>query len=143
MKDRPQDVDLIIPMIPEMELTATKTAEAIGEFMRLEPDQIDEIKFALIEACINAFEHSRSEEGRVNINFEIGTDALTIQISDRGQGFDLTQARGELEKRHEQGEGRRGWGLKIMEELMDEVEIESSGEGTTISLVKRRRQEKT
>ena len=76
-------------------------------------------------------------EGRVNINFEIGQDALTIHISDRGQGFDLTQARGELERRHEQGESRRGWGLKIMEELMDEVEIESSVEGTTITMVKR------
>ena len=39
MEDKSNEVDLIIPMIPEMELTATKTAEAVGEFMRLDHDK--------------------------------------------------------------------------------------------------------
>jgi len=138
MEDKAKDVDLIIPMIPEMELTAARTAEAIGEFMKLDPDAIDEIKFALIEACINAFEHSQSEEERVSINFEIGEEELTIQITDRGQGFDLGQVREAMQKRREGGERRRGWGLTIMEELMDAVQVASNEHGTTITMVKRR-----
>ena len=132
------DVELIIPMIPEMELTASKTAEAVGEFMKLGRDRIDEIKLALIEACINAFEHSGSADGRISIQFEIGAEAVTIRITDRGQGFDLSQVRDELEGRHAAGKRTRGWGLKIMQELMDEVRVESGKGGTTITMVKRR-----
>ena len=137
MKDRPSDVDLIIPMIPEMEVTASKTAGAVAEFMKLDADQVDEIKIALIEACINAFEHSQSQDGRVSINFDVGDRGLTIRITDRGHGFDLTRVQERLEERREEGQRHRGWGLRIMQELMDEVEIDSDERGTTITMVKR------
>ena len=137
MSKNSTDVDLVIPMIPEMELTASTTAEAVGNFMRLNSDQIDEIKIALIEACINSFEHSQSQNRRVNINFEISSEQLTIQISDEGQGFDLDQVRTEIKDRRDKNE-KRGWGLKIMQELMDEVRVESGDKGTTITMVKYR-----
>ena len=133
-----RDVDLSIPILPEMELTAMKTAEAVGEFMNLDQTKIEEVKVALIEACINAFEHSRSEDGRVDISFDIGDDGLAITISDDGQGFDLEDAQAETEERRSGGDRKRGWGLTIMKELMDEVTIESSEKGTTLTMVKRR-----
>jgi serine/threonine-protein kinase RsbW len=136
-KKKPRAVDLKIPMLPEMELTATQTAEAVARFAGLDTDQTEEVKLALIEACINAFEHSKSKDGRININFEIGEEQLTIHISDRGQGFDLKQVQDQLQQRHGRGE-HRGWGLKIMKELMDEVKIDSNEQGTTITMVKRR-----
>jgi anti-sigma regulatory factor (Ser/Thr protein kinase) len=46
--------------------------------------------------------------------------------------------RQELDKRHQDGQWRRGWGLKIMEELMDELHVESEEHGTKITMVKRR-----
>ena len=52
------EVDLKIPMLPDMELAAAKTAEAMAEYAHFSEDEIEEIKMALIEACINAFEHS-------------------------------------------------------------------------------------
>ena len=131
-------VDLTIPMLPEMELAATKTAEAVANFMKLEQDKVEEIKMALIEACINAFEHSQSKDRRVFINFDIGEQDLTIQITDTGQGFDPEAMRAEVVKRRERGESRRGWGLKIMEELMDEVKFQSDQNGTAITMVKHR-----
>lgn len=135
--ERSRDVDLRIPIIPEMELTATQTAEAVGKFMGLDQDKIEEVKMALIEACINAFEHSHSKDGRISITFEIGEGELTLHISDQGQGFDLKQVREKLQTRRERGE-HRGWGLTIMEELMDEVRIDSNEHATTITMVKRR-----
>ena len=142
MADKPKKVekkvDLTIPMVPEMELAATRTAEAVAEFMRMDEDKIEEIKMALIEACINAFEHSQSKDRRVFIDFDIGDDELTIRISDRGQGFDPAFAREEVVHKRERGESRRGWGLKIMEELMDEVAVQSDEHGTAITMMKRR-----
>ena len=138
MTEPKSEIKLIIPMIPEMELMASTMAEAVAGFMKLDPDTVDEIKLAIIEACINAIGHSTSEDQCVSVNFEIQEDSLTIQISDFGQGFDVGPVRQELDKRHQDGQRKRGWGLKIMEELMDEVHVESGEQGTKITMVKRR-----
>ena len=138
-KQKPdRSIDLTIPMLPEMELAATKTAEGVAQFMGLAEDKLEEIKMALIEACINAFEHSRSKDSHVTINFTFDENALTIQISDTGQGFDPSKAKEEVVQRRERGESQRGWGLKIMEELMDKLEIQSNENGTIITMVKER-----
>ena len=133
-----QKVDLSIPMVSEMELAASRTAEAVAEFMRMDQDKVEEIKLALIEACINAFEHSQSKDQRVYINFEVNGEELTVRITDKGQGFDPGQAREAVLRRRERGETRRGWGLKIMEGLMDTVAIRSDADGTVVTMTKRR-----
>ena len=51
-------VELKLPILPNMELIATQTAEVIANHMDLSEEQSGEISMALIEACINAFEHS-------------------------------------------------------------------------------------
>ncbi len=138
MTDRPTRVDLNIPAVPDMELTATQTAEAVGHFMKLQPDRIEEVKLALIEACINAIEHSQSKDGRLQIDFEITTEALTIVIADRGHGFDVKTVQEQLDRRRQSGQRQRGWGLRLMEEMMDKVDVRSDQSGTTITLVKYR-----
>ena len=61
-----------------------KTAEAVREFMHLDRNKGGEVKDALIEACINAFENSSSDVGRADINFDSKDDGLPIAISDDG-----------------------------------------------------------
>ena len=73
-------VDLKIPMLEDMELAATKTAEAMAEYLSFDQDKTDEIKLAIIEATLNAFEHSSSKERFVEINFEAKNNELTIKI---------------------------------------------------------------
>ena len=131
-------VDLTIPMLPEMEVAATKTVEAVAQFSGLSEDKTEEVKLALIEACINSFEHSRSKDQVVRINFKVEDDALRILISDSGRGFDLGEARATVAEKRRSGEQKRGWGLKIMEGLVDEVRVHSGDKGTTILLVKHR-----
>ncbi len=137
MGERPTHVDLSIPALPRMELTATQTAEAVGQFMHLPTEQIEEVKMALIEACINAIEHSDATDGRVQIDFQIASDALTVVITDRGRGFDVPTVQQQLDQRRQRGR-RRGWGLRLMQEMMDAVEVHSDDRGTTITMVKRR-----
>lgn len=120
-----------------MELAASKTVEGIGELLGLDRDQTDAVKLAVVEACINAFEHGRGSDDRVRIRFELGAERLTVQVSDRGAGFDVPGVRGALDRRHEQGERHRGWGLKIIEGLVDEVRIDAGPDGTTVTMVKR------
>jgi len=131
-------VDLAIPMLPEMELAASRTAEAVASFAGLSEIKTEEVKLALIEACINAFEHSWSKDQVVRINFRVEPDALKIMISDSGRGFDVEEARARVDGRRRRGEKMRGWGLTIMQELMDEATIRSDDTGTVITLVKNR-----
>ena len=131
-------VELSIPMLPQMELTASQTAEAVGAFMNLAEEKVEEVKLALIEACINAFEHSQAKDRRLQIDLEAGEKELVVKVSDRGHGFDIVSVREDLDRRRSDGNKKRGWGLELMRQLMDEVDLQSGSDGTTITLVKRR-----
>ena len=131
------NVDLSIPMLPDMELTAITVAESLGVFIGLDTNKIDEVKMALIEACINAFEHSKSAEQRINLNFQITDKGMTISINDGGDGFDLDEAMARIKEKRNKGE-KRGWGLTLMSELMDEVEVDTCETGTLVTMTKYR-----
>jgi len=131
------NVNLTIPMMPDMELTAITVAESLGVFIGLDTDKIDEVKMALIEACINAFEHSNSKERRINLNFQISDEGMVISISDGGEGFDIEEALERIALKRNKGE-KRGWGLTLMSELMDEVEVDSTEAGTVVKMTKYR-----
>ena len=136
-----QEINLSIPSMPRMELAATAQAEALGEFMSLGRDKIDEVKLAIVEACINAFEHAGPVSDRVDLRFRIvngpeGREGLEVTVVDRGRGFDPDLVEEPIMERKLRGGNRRGWGLKIIESLMDEVAIRSSNGGTTIVMRK-------
>jgi serine/threonine-protein kinase RsbW len=134
----PREINLTIPIIPSMEVAATQTAEAVLRFMDFGEDQIDEVKHALIEGCINAFEHSLSQEGNVYITFIMDQDELKVLIRDFGRGFAVeTIEKPELSKKIG-GAHKRGWGLLMMETLMDSVLFASGPEGTQLTMTKKR-----
>ncbi len=131
------EIELVVPILPDMELTASKTAQAVAEFMKLDDEKTAEVTMALIEACINAFEHGKSEENHIYIRFIMNPESMVIQIKDKGAGFDTSKIEiPEIGKKiHSQR--KRGWGLKLMRELMDEVTIDSGEDGTIITMVKK------
>ena len=138
MADEDNNVDLSIPMQPDMEVIATSVAESMGVFMGLEENKVDEVKIAIVEACINAFEHSKSEERRIDVSFSIDDSALTININDGGSGFDMDEAMAKIAEKRSEGIGDRGWGLTLIYELMDEVSIASTPKGTLVKMLKYR-----
>ena len=74
------EVDLKIPMVPDMELAAAKTAEAMAEYAHFSDDEIEEIKMAIIETCINAFEHSESMDRNVYISFHVDKKRWLLRL---------------------------------------------------------------
>ena len=129
-------VELKLPIIPNMELIATQTAEVIARHMNLDDEQSGEISMALIEACINAFEHSKSDNN-VFIHFLIEEDSLVVKVIDQGIGFDKTKVEiPKIENKIGKEERKRGWGLQLIQELMDSVEFESNSDGTTVTMKK-------
>ena len=137
MKGSSPVVELKLPVLPDMELSATKTAEIVAKHMELGEEKSAEISMALIEACINAFEHSDSNK-QIEIHFRIKGDELEIQVTDKGKGFDESEVK--IPKIEEKigSDYKRGWGLQLIKELMDTVEFESSSEGTTVTMTKKK-----
>ncbi len=137
-KNIPAEVELVIPILPSMELAATKTAQAVADYLDLDEEKTAEVTMALIEACINAFEHGKGAENNVYIRFILEEEALIIEIKDKGKGFDSEKVeKPDIDKKLH-SKSKRGWGLQLMRELMDEVVIESSDTGTTIKMTKKR-----
>ena len=137
MKGSSPVVELKLPVLPDMELSATKTAEIVAKHKELGEEKSAEISMALIEAWINAFEHSDSNK-QIEIHFRIKGDELEIQVTDKGKGFDESKVK--IPKIEEKigSDYKRGWGLQLIKELMDTVEFESSSEGTTVTMTKKK-----
>ncbi|MDA1345230.1 MAG: ATP-binding protein [Bacteroidetes bacterium] len=131
-------VELKLPILKNMELVATQTSEVVSKHMNLSDDQAGEISMALIEACINAFEHSESKS-EIYIHFMISDDQLTIKVIDKGKGFDSSKIKiPEIENKINSNERKRGWGIMLIKELMDSVDFESDHTGTTLTMVKKK-----
>ena len=135
---KPPKVELTLPIIADLELAATKTAEVVAKHMNLDDEKSAEIGMALIEATINAFEHSGSDSENVEIHFVIQGDTLVIKVTDKGKGFDPSKVKIPNIEEKLRSDKKRGWGLKLIQELMDTVEFESTPEGTTVTMTKKK-----
>ena len=133
MKKSSPVVELKLPVLPDMELSATKTAEVVAKHMELSEEQSAEISMALIEACINAFEHSGSDK-----KIEIQDNKNFPDLIIKGKGFDKSKVKIPKIEEKLTSDRKRGWGLQLIKELMDTVEFESSIEGTTVTLTKKK-----
>ncbi len=135
---------LILPMGDDNELLAATTVEQIARRLNFSPEAINQIKTAIVEACINAAEHSLSPDRKIYQRFRVENDKLVITISSRGivppniQGH-IEEKRGvqlRPDDNSDEAQQRRGWGLKLIKTLMDEVEFERVDEGTSLRMTK-------
>lgn len=143
MKERniiQEEVTVTIPMKRNMELAVMDLAASMGRLANLQEDQIDEVRMALIEACLNAFEHSKSSDKKVHIKFLVRDDSLEITVKDYGIGFNPENVEVPDIQKKLKNLRKRGWGLKIIETMMDSVKIDSHKGRTKIVMIKKGKQ---
>lgn len=125
------EYEIVVPMGEDTELIAAHAVEEVAKRRNFPPKAINQIKTALVEACINATEHSLSPDRKIYQKFTVDKNKIVITVSNRG--IRLTDRATTI---NELGSGRRGWGLNLMKGLMDEVKIEQVDDGTRISMTK-------
>jgi len=135
------DFEMVVPMGGDYELIAAHTAEQIARRLNFTPSAINQIKHAVVEACINASEHSLSPDQKIYQRFRVESDKLVITISSRGiVPPEVAASIGDLPAtaagESEIPGSRRGWGLKIIRTLMDEVDFEPVDDGTCLRMTK-------
>jgi len=127
---------MVVPMGEDNELIAASTAEQIAKRLTFRPEAINQIKTAVVEACINAFEHSFSPDRKIYQRFRLESDRLVVTISSRGVVPTNLNGASSRPDTNEAAEERRGWGLKLIRTLMDEVEFEKVDDGTSLRMTK-------
>lgn len=132
------EFEMVIPMGEDTELIAAQTVEQIARRVHFRPEAINQIKTAVVEACINAAEHSLSPDRKIYQRFVVEDDKLVVTVASRGvvpahlSGQNGQDAAADSRA----GKARRGWGLKLIRTLMDEVEFERVDDGTQLRMTK-------
>ncbi|MBV9242853.1 MAG: ATP-binding protein [Acidobacteria bacterium] len=130
--DAVTNYEITVAMGEAGEMIAARTVGEIAEKHNIPAKTAAQIKTALVEAMINAAEHSLSPDQRIELSFQVTSDTITITVRNRGLKLTnhmLSQIEGPSE--------RRGWGLKLIRDLMDEVRVEPTDDGTMFVMVKR------
>jgi len=135
-----RQLELTLPMVEDIEIAAARAAANFAREIGMSGERVDELTHAIIEACINAREHSGCADNRIYLRFvgtslADGTPRLDVWVTDHGKGFNPDEARS---RRPAAGTAhKRGRGLQLIEAHMDEVDISTSQDGgTTIHMVK-------
>ncbi len=128
-------------LAPEMELKVRACACEMAESICMSTDKVEEVGMAVVEACINAVEHSGAADGKLDLELVVLGSAetpiaLRITIRDRGRGFDPSRVSKPSVDTSLQSLRKRGWGLTIIQGLMDEVDVLSSEDGTSVVMKK-------
>jgi len=87
------------------------------------------IKSAFGEAVANAIEHGSEPGDPIDLHAAVEDDSLVLSVHDRGMFIPRVEPRGDLPE--------RGRGLAFIDEMMDEVEVHPTTEGTEVRLGKR------
>ena len=131
-------VQVKIPSLARYIGVARQAVDAVGEQVRLSPDERAAVRLAVGEACNNAvfYAHPKPDipVGCVVVACRVHADALEIDVTNEGNGFhpDLGQAMPDVLAEH-------GRGMVLMEMLMDSVEYLSEQGNTVVRMRKRLR----
>jgi len=105
----------------------------------LDDEAVLEWRLLAEEVLTNVFEHAGlAAGGSVELELELGPDAVRLVVSDDGRPFDplAPAAKGSAPPVPERGEG--GLGLVLLRALADELVYERLGERNVLRLTRRR-----
>jgi anti-sigma regulatory factor (Ser/Thr protein kinase) len=129
-----------LPSAPGNERQAMELVERAVAGVGLPPTRLERLKTAVAEATMNAMEHGNEyrPDRPVSIRVLRSADRLRVQVTDRGDAGELANAEEpDLEAKLEGRQKPRGWGLFLIEKMVDEARVTGEGGGRTVELVLR------
>jgi serine/threonine-protein kinase RsbW len=137
-------VELNIPSNPVFERVVRASAAEVGSAFGFSEERIEDLKLAISEAVNNAIDHGNAREASklVAVVFEIDGEKLEIRISDEGPGVERVDVSRRVVDEANLDAGRlRGFGMYLISELVDDLEVSSSHRGTVLTLRLYRREQ--
>jgi serine phosphatase RsbU (regulator of sigma subunit)/anti-sigma regulatory factor (Ser/Thr protein kinase)/predicted ester cyclase len=133
--------DFTVPSEPGNERPAMeKVADAV-KGLPLSEQRLDRLKTAVAEATMNAMEHGNRYDPEVPVRIQVWLlkERLLVRIIDRGSGpLSSLPAKGpDLEAKLEHAQTPRGWGVFLIERMVDEVRVSGNPDHHTLELIMR------
>jgi serine/threonine-protein kinase RsbW len=134
MAERLVKMQMTIPPIEGIEDVPVAAVEALAAKMGFSPDRVQDIAQALTEACVNAIIYSESDAD-VEVIMLARQNSLILEVRDQGPGFEPDQVPApNFEIISELGVKNGGFGIHMIKALVDQLEIESSKQGTVVRM---------
>ena len=130
------ELKISLPKIPDIEMVALEGLQRLAGHLGISDGQIGEAKILTTEAIINALEHAGAEELPVDVVLTMTKKKLIIFVRDYGKGFEPNSVEEPVLEKKLGTSKKRGWGLKLMKTMSDDISIESDEHGTKITITK-------
>jgi anti-sigma regulatory factor (Ser/Thr protein kinase) len=122
-------------------LALARVAETV-QGLGLSDARLEKLKTAVAEATMNAIEHGNGNHAEIPVEVEVtqNGDEIVVAISDRGGEAHPSGGPAEepdLLKKLDGGQSPRGWGLFLIRNMVDAMDITTNGQRHTIWLTVR------
>jgi anti-sigma regulatory factor (Ser/Thr protein kinase) len=115
---------MALPNTPAGAVLIRKQLMRFIEHFRLTREVVDDVEAVVGEALANAAEHGYRLRGTIRVEASLDEASLEVSVSDDGGGFSL---RGPISTEHPPAHSPRGYGLFLMQALVDELEFRNDG----------------
>ena len=122
-------------------LALARVAESVAD-LGLTDSRLEKLKTAVAEATMNAIEHGNKNRAEIPVEVEVtqNGDEIVVAISD--QGGDAAGQAGpaqepDLLQKLDGAQSPRGWGLFLIRNMVDAMDITTNGQRHTIWLTMR------
>ena len=128
-------IELSVPSRLGLEQVAIDAAASIAKLMGFSDDRIEDLKTAIEEACINSIEHGNKQKDGAKVLVELIADEykLQVDIHDKGDRIPDNIQKPDIDAKIAKKQTPRGWGLFLIQNLMDEVKFEWNPETGNIT----------
>lgn len=126
-----------LPVRPDAVVRARQTVRGAAAAAGLGPDRVDDLTVAVSEACTNAMEAQirAGMSAPIAVEWETTGTTFEVRVVDHGEGFEPYSLRSRppmADPHHLDVE--RGWGIQLMQQLVDEVVFDMTGSGMCVRL---------
>ena len=142
-RPKPRRLDAFeLPSEPGNErLALARVAESVRG-LGLPDGRLEKLKTAVAEATMNAIEHGNKNRAEIPVEVEVTYNGAEIVVAISDQGGDSITGPGDAEepdllKKLDGGQSPRGWGLFLIRNMVDAMDITTNGQRHTIWLTMR------
>ncbi len=133
-----------LPSEPGNERDAMKRmAETVAE-LGLPGPKLERLKTAVAEATMNAIEHGNKNRPELSVDVAVRASeaAISVRITDHGGGPPIPESCApDLEAKLAGLQTPRGWGLFLIEKMVDSMRVTTDGAHHTVELIMYRKDE--